>query len=66
MRLGATVDGSAEGPDASLRSCLRSLLDFENYIFKENEGKLTSFIKILLRPILKPVGSRTIFFSRGL
>ena len=28
MRLGPTVDGSAEGPDASLRSCVRSLLDF--------------------------------------
>ena len=28
MRLGPTVDGSVEGPDVSLRSCVRSLLDF--------------------------------------
>jgi len=32
MRLGPTVDGSAEGPDASLRSCVRSLLDFSLFL----------------------------------
>ena len=32
MRLGPTVDGSAEGPDASLRSCVRSLQDFSSFL----------------------------------
>ena len=47
MRLGPTVDGSAEGPDASLRSCVRSLLDFF-LTFRSCSSAVDSFLGLTL------------------
>lgn len=64
MRLHKTVDGSTAGPHPSIKTCVRSLLDFIYYLFKDMTFRYCSFsvdsfvgLPILLLSSTSPVSS---------